>query len=180
MESKSKKESAPVGNSSNGGPDVIRSAPDNALPLEEIERLVELVRHSGIGEIQVRLGELRVTVRALYETTDSRQRTVARDPSETAEVTNLEIVEQKANQNELHEVLSPVVGTFYRAPAPGEPEFVRAGDQVEAGQILCIVEAMKLMNEIPSDVSGEVVEILPQNGEGVHYGQPLFRIRPKS
>jgi acetyl-CoA carboxylase biotin carboxyl carrier protein len=79
----------------------------------------------------------------------------------------------------LHQVKSPIVGTFYEAPAPGAPPFVRPGDQVAAGQVLCIIEAMKLMNEIESDVSGEVVKALAGNGQPVEYGQPLFAIRPR-
>ncbi|MGI8910068.1 MAG: acetyl-CoA carboxylase biotin carboxyl carrier protein, partial [Rubrobacteraceae bacterium] len=78
-----------------------------------------------------------------------------------------------------HAVRSPLVGTFYRAPAPGEEPYVEVGDTVKAGQPLCIVEAMKLMNEIPSDVSGEVVEVLADNAGGVEYDQPLFRLRPE-
>ena len=76
-------------------------------------------------------------------------------------------------------VRSPVVGTFYRAPAPGEEHYVEVGDHVGVGQTLCIVEAMKLMNEILADVSGEVVEVLVENTKGVEYDQPLFRIRPE-
>jgi acetyl-CoA carboxylase biotin carboxyl carrier protein len=79
----------------------------------------------------------------------------------------------------LHEVKSPIVGTFYEAPAPGAPPFVRPGDMVNAGQVLCIIEAMKLMNEIESDASGEVVKLLVSNGQPVEYGQPLFAIRPR-
>jgi acetyl-CoA carboxylase biotin carboxyl carrier protein len=78
----------------------------------------------------------------------------------------------------LHLVRSPLVGTFYRAPAPGENPYVEVGDSVKAGEVLCIVEAMKLMNEIPADVSGEVVEVLAENAEGVEYDQPLFYLRP--
>ena len=80
--------------------------------------------------------------------------------------------------NGLHAVRSPVVGTFYRAPAPGEDPYVEVGDSVVAGQVVCIVEAMKLMNEIVADVSGEVVEVLAENAGGVEYDQPLFYLRP--
>ena len=82
-------------------------------------------------------------------------------------------------EEELHTVKSPIVGTFYEAPAPGAPPFVRPGDSVQAGQVLCIIEAMKLMNEIESDVSGEVVKMLAANGQPVEYGQPLFAVRPR-
>ena len=77
----------------------------------------------------------------------------------------------------LHTVKSPIVGTFYESPSPGSPAFVKVGDQVEAGQPLCIVEAMKLMNEIESDAAGEVVRQLVANGQPVEYGQPLFAVR---
>ncbi len=79
----------------------------------------------------------------------------------------------------VHYVKSPIVGTFYEAPSPGAPPFVKPGDHVAAGQVLCIVEAMKLMNEIESDIAGEVVRALVNNGQPVEYGQPLFAIRPK-
>ncbi|HZQ94032.1 MAG TPA: acetyl-CoA carboxylase biotin carboxyl carrier protein [Candidatus Sulfotelmatobacter sp.] len=79
----------------------------------------------------------------------------------------------------LHTVKSPIVGTFYEAPSPGAPPFVKVGDSVEVGQILCIVEAMKLLNEIESDVAGEIVKKLANNGQPIEYGQELFVIRPK-
>jgi acetyl-CoA carboxylase biotin carboxyl carrier protein len=82
-------------------------------------------------------------------------------------------------EEELHMVRSPIVGTFYESPSPGSPPFVKSGDEVSVGQVLCIVEAMKLMNEIESDVAGEVVKKLVSNGQPIEYGQELFAIRPK-
>jgi acetyl-CoA carboxylase biotin carboxyl carrier protein len=79
---------------------------------------------------------------------------------------------------DLHLVKSPIVGTFYGSPSPGAEPFVKVGGYIEAGQTLCIVEAMKLMNEIESDMSGEVLRIFAENGQPVEYGQPLFGIRP--
>ena len=76
-------------------------------------------------------------------------------------------------------VKSPIVGTYYESPSPGSPPFVVPGDQVELGEVLCIVEAMKLMNEIESDVAGEVVKKLVSNGQPIEYGQELFAIRPR-
>jgi acetyl-CoA carboxylase biotin carboxyl carrier protein len=76
-------------------------------------------------------------------------------------------------------VKSPIVGTFYDSPSPGSPPFVKIGDQVDVGTILCIVEAMKLMNEIESDVAGEVVRRIASTAQPVEYGQPLFAIRPR-
>jgi acetyl-CoA carboxylase biotin carboxyl carrier protein len=80
--------------------------------------------------------------------------------------------------DDLHVIKSPIVGTYYGAPSPGAEAFVKPGATVEKGQVLCIVEAMKLMNEIESDVSGEVLRIFVENGQPVEYGQPLFGIRP--
>jgi acetyl-CoA carboxylase biotin carboxyl carrier protein len=76
-------------------------------------------------------------------------------------------------------VKSPIVGTFYESPSPGSPAFVKVGDAVEVGQVLCIIEAMKLMNEIESDMAGEIVKRTVANSQPVEYGQPLFAIRPR-
>src|SRR3954463_4426338 len=81
------------------------------------------------------------------------------------------------DDKELYVVKSPIVGTFYEAPSPGSPPFVKPGDHVDTGQVLCIIEAMKLMNEIESDVSGEIVKRYANNGQPVEYGQALFAIR---
>ena len=143
------------------------------LPLEDVNRLVALLRESGVGEIRVRKDGLEICVKAKPEApapqavpgTEAPSRGPVSQPELPAEVDGL------------HAVRSPLVGTFYRAPAPGEEPYVEVGDMVKAGQPLCIVEAMKLMNEIPADVSGEVVEILAENAGGVEYDQPLFRLR---
>jgi acetyl-CoA carboxylase biotin carboxyl carrier protein len=143
----------------------------HALPLEEVERLVDLVRESGVGEIRVRRGEVEITVKARPEAPASRP--VLEAGSQAVQQSSV------AERGGLHAVRSPLVGTFYRAPAPGEDAYVEVGDRVRAGQTLCIIEAMKLMNEIPADVSGEVVEVLAENAEGVEYDQPLFHLRPE-
>jgi acetyl-CoA carboxylase biotin carboxyl carrier protein len=144
------------------------------LPLREVEQLVELVRESGMGEIRVRQGETEISVRAKPEVP-------AAPPADQVALGTQgvsEVVEPSPEMDGLHAVRSPVVGTFYRAPAPGEDPYVQVGDTVSPGQILCIVEAMKLMNEIVADVSGEVVEVLAENAGGVEYDQPLFYLRP--
>jgi acetyl-CoA carboxylase biotin carboxyl carrier protein len=83
-----------------------------------------------------------------------------------------------AVRSDLQEITAPMVGTFYRAPAPGEPPFVEIGNRINAGQPVCVLEAMKLMNELEAEVSGEVVEILVENGTPVEFGQVLMRIKP--
>ena len=147
------------------------------LPLEDVGRLVELLAESGVGQIRVKQGDLEITVKAKTEVPPAGN---LAEPS-TASVAADTVPESgPAERNGgLHLVRSPVVGTFYRAPAPGEEYYVEVGDHVGAGQTLCIVEAMKLMNEILADVSGEVVEVLVENSKGVEYDQPLFRIRPE-
>ena len=148
----------------------------DALPLDEVERLVEMVREGGVGEIRVRRGETEITVRAGADLSAPAVPPVSQrivepaGPPVEAEVS--------PEMDGLHAVRSPVVGTFYRAPAPGELPYVEVGDRVTAGQTVCIVEAMKLMNEIVADVSGEVVEVLAENAGGVEYDQPLFYLRP--
>ena len=144
------------------------------LPLGDVGRLVELLARSGVGEIRVRQGELEITVKAKAE--------VAAAPVQVNAVPQNEVVVEAplgSDLNGLHAVRSPVVGTFYRAPAPEEEPYVEVGDRISEGQTLCIVEAMKLMNEIPSDVTGEVVEVLAENAGGVEYDQPLFYIKPE-
>jgi acetyl-CoA carboxylase biotin carboxyl carrier protein len=85
---------------------------------------------------------------------------------------------ESRGHEDLHLVKSPIVGTYYGSPSPGSEAFVKVGSQVEMGQTLCIVEAMKLMNEIESDAAGEIVRIFVENGQPVEYGQPLFGVRP--
>ncbi|CAN5168038.1 acetyl-CoA carboxylase biotin carboxyl carrier protein [soil metagenome] len=148
------------------------------LPLDDVGRLVELLAESGVGEIRVRQGELEITVKAKAEAPAGQPAPRAARVEAVPEVGAP--VERSAERNgDLHMVRSPVVGTFYRAPAPGEGPYVEVGDRVKVGQTLCIVEAMKLMNEIPADSSGEIVEILAENAKGVEYDQPLFNIRPE-
>lgn len=150
------------------------------VPFGEVERLVELLKGSGVGEIRVRSGDLEISVKARVEPVAGASGAAPfAVPQRSAEEI---VVEPEATSEGLgtHVVRSPVVGTFYRAGAPGEAPYVEVGDQVVEGQTLCIIEAMKLMNEIPADVSGEVVEVLAENASGVEYDQPLFGIRPES
>jgi acetyl-CoA carboxylase biotin carboxyl carrier protein len=86
---------------------------------------------------------------------------------------------EAAEEASLYTVKSPIVGTFYESASPGASAFVKPGDQIEVGQPLCIIEAMKLMNEIESDVAGELVKRLVQNGQPVMFGEPLFTVRPR-
>ena len=158
--------------------------PEGRLPLDQVGRVVAMLTKSGVGEIRVKQGDLEITVKAMPEATPPAAPPTAgmaqpdRSAYEAEPAGGHE--SDVAERNGLHAVRSPVVGTFYRAASPSEEPYVEVGSRVSEGQTLCIVEAMKLMNEIPSDVSGEVVEVLAENAEGVEYDQPLFRIRTVS
>jgi acetyl-CoA carboxylase biotin carboxyl carrier protein len=156
-----------------------RPTEKEALPLEDVGRLVELLAESGVGEIRVKQGTLEVTVKARSEAPSETSAVPHVAPQTAPEPTGSKTDSPTGRNGSLHVVRSPVVGTFYRAPRPGEEPYVEVGDRIEVGHTLCLVEAMKLMNEIPSDVSGEVVEVLVENSKGVEYDQPLFRIQPE-
>ena len=160
--------------------------------LEELRELVEFLKANGIAEFDMEQDDLKVRIKFAGEPAaasdggfDMAQlsRLMASVPAAPAATAAAGTSAAAALANELeeklHEVKSPIVGTFYESPSPGAPAFVKIGDQVEVGQVLCIVEAMKLMNEIESDVAGEVVRRIASSGQPVEYGQPLFAIRAR-
>ena len=161
------------------------------MTLEEIKELVQVVIDSGVAELEVARGDNSVRIRRNSGMT-TRQIIVpaeaAAAPTHSAEVpppapTQAPVAEAappvaEAEDESLTYVKSPIVGTFYEAPAPDAPPFVNVGDRVKSGQVLCIIESMKLMNEIESEVSGIVAGRLAENGRPVEYGEALFSIRP--
>jgi acetyl-CoA carboxylase biotin carboxyl carrier protein len=138
---------------------------------DDIKELVQLVVESGIAELELERGGDRVRIR---RTTGSPAAVV-----ETAAPAQSVPAPAPQTPSNDHVQPSPIVGTFYEAPKPGDPPFVKVGDAVERGQILCIIESMKLMNEIECEVAGTVVSRLVENGQAVEYGQGLFTIRPR-
>jgi acetyl-CoA carboxylase biotin carboxyl carrier protein len=164
---------------------------------KELKELIEFLIEKDIAEFELERGDVKVRIRRGSEpvvsaaTPDTRFFTVqpavpsspelsaAPTPPSSAPTTSRATTQSSAPEEGLHIVRSPIVGTFYEAPSPGAPPFVKPGDLVEAGQILCIVEAMKLMNEIESDVAGEIVKRLVANNAPIEYGQELFAIRPR-
>jgi acetyl-CoA carboxylase biotin carboxyl carrier protein len=144
---------------------------------EEIKQLVQLVIDSGIAEIEVQRGQDRVRIR--------RSPTTAPQPLRNMDVfvpapatSDGAPAPPVSNGNEIT-VKSPIVGTYYDSPKPSDPPFVRVGDTVEPGQVLCIIESMKLMNEIEAEVAGIVVSKLMENARPVEYGEALFLVRPR-
>jgi acetyl-CoA carboxylase biotin carboxyl carrier protein len=177
----------------------------NPEEMKELKELIEFLKENKIGEFALERGELKVQLKFQTEAPPAGMfdaSTVARllsaphagvhlpatahalPPVPTAEsvaetAAAAASAATAADEASLYTVKSPIVGTFYESPSPGASAFVKPGDQVEVGQPLCIIEAMKLMNEIESDVAGEVVKRLVQNGQPVEFGQPLFSVRAR-
>ncbi len=165
---------------------------------KELKELIEFLIEKDIAEFELERGDVKVKIRrggqpGASATPDARFFTVHAAPPPTPELGGAPAVPNPASapsaaappppaapEEGLHIVRSPIVGTFYESPSPGSPPFVKPGDVVAVGQILCIVEAMKLMNEIESDVAGEIVKKLVANNAPIEYGQELFAIRPRA
>jgi acetyl-CoA carboxylase biotin carboxyl carrier protein len=161
---------------------------------KELKELIEFLKEQDIAEFELERGDVKVRIkRALPNQSaphETRFVTIPAAPPPAAPLAQVAVAPPvhpappkeppaSALEEGLHMVRSPIVGTFYEAPSPGAPPFVKVGDTVEVGQVLCIVEAMKLMNEIESDVAGEIVKKLVTNSQPIEYGQELFAIRPR-
>jgi acetyl-CoA carboxylase biotin carboxyl carrier protein len=166
------------------------------MDVKDLKRLLESVRESGISELVLETGDYKLSVKrggevsyappapaphapppAVVAPAAAAPTTPADAPPAVAP-TEAPSVAAEGGADHLVEVTAPIVGTFYAAPSPDAPPFVKVGDRVEAGAVLCIIEAMKLMNEIEAEVGGVVREILVRNEEPVEYGQVLFRLEP--
>jgi acetyl-CoA carboxylase biotin carboxyl carrier protein len=154
------------------------------MDLRKLKKLIDLVQESGISELEVTEGEEKVRIAKHLGVAAAPPAYVAPGPAMAAPIaaapalapTAAPAAEAASGLPDGHVVKSPMVGTFYRSSAPGSKPFVEVGDTVSEGQTLCIVEAMKLMNEIESDAAGAIKAILVENGQPVEYGQPLFVI----
>lgn len=155
--------------------------------LQEIKDLIEFVAEKNFDQIEIERGDFRLRISKGGERLPVPAPSVAQPitappvaiatPSAPAVATvNVEVPTAQPEE-ELHVVTSPIVGTFYRSSSPTVDPFIKIGDSVNAGQTLCIVEAMKLMNEIQSDVSGSIVKIFVENAQPIEYGQPLFGLK---
>lgn len=155
------------------------------MDIRKIKKLIELLDESGIAEIEIHEGEESVRIsrhstQVAVAAAPYGAMPVAAAPVGAAPAAAVEAAPEAQSENaELmkgHQIKSPMVGTFYRSPAPGNPSFIEVGSRVSKGDTLCIIEAMKMFNQIDSDVSGVVKAILLENGEPVEYGQPLIII----
>ena len=173
------------------------SSPTVNMNQKELKELIEFLKEQDIAEFELERGDVKVRIKravpAAAAPPETRYFAVHSAPPAGPEVGGVPVMPVAPSpsaaaapppaaepEEELHKVRSPIVGTFYEAPSPGAPPFVKVGDLVEVGQVLCIVEAMKLMNEIESDFSGEIVKKLVSNGQPIEYGQELFSVRAKS
>jgi acetyl-CoA carboxylase biotin carboxyl carrier protein len=160
--------------------------------IEDLRELIEFLKQHQVAEFDVDRGDLKIRLKFHpHESGTAGLSELARllkaAPPATAHASTAagssasaaSTPEPAADPDAgLHFLKSPIVGTYYGSPSPGSSAFVSPGDHVEKGQVICIVEAMKLMNEIESDVSGEIVRCLVTNGQAIEFGQPLFAIRP--
>jgi acetyl-CoA carboxylase biotin carboxyl carrier protein len=175
-----------------------------SLDFNQLRELLSAIAQTDIAELTLKSADFELTVRkgtptapTLPSTLPSVGEVAASDfmavaaptavppvPAPVPEVTSRDKVSAppqsplQAADSQWEEIKSPMVGTFYRSPAPDEAPFVEVGDRIRTGQTVCIIEAMKLMNEIEAEVSGQVMEILVKNGDPVEYGQPLMRVNP--
>ena len=152
------------------------------LDHEQLHRLLEALGESDIQEFRLEGDDFRLEIRRNLPAQAVMAPVMQAPVAAAAPVAPPEPAAappaSTATRSDLLEVTAPMVGTFYRAPAPGEPPFVEVGSRINVGQAVCILEAMKLMNELESDVGGEVVEILVDNGTPVEFGQVLMRVKP--
>ena len=158
------------------------------MDIKQIQELVKLVNKSNIGELSVEKDGFKITIKQKKEPAQHFSSPVLQQapqllqsatlPSEVS----LKPAESKSTESSKSEnyltIKSPMIGTFYRQAGPGKPLFVSVGDEVEAGQVVCIIEAMKLFNEIESEVSGKIVKILVEDASPVEFDQPLFLVEP--
>ena len=159
------------------------------MNIKEVKDLIQEILQSDISEFELEQTGTKIKLRRgrqkLHALRATGHNPVANAPALDTQVATVERVAPPSAMPEdlaesgLHIITSPIVGTFYRAPSPGAESYVKIGDMVEEGKILCIVEAMKLMNEIPSDAAGVIEKIYVENGHPVEYGQKLFGIRPR-
>ena len=151
------------------------------MDIRKVKKLIELLEESGIDELEIHEGEESVRISRYSQNAPvanyiAQPAPVAAAPAPAAAAPAVETAAPVAPQLNGHQVTSPMVGTFYTAPSPSSPAFAELGQQVKEGDVLCIVEAMKMMNQIKADKSGTIEAILVENGQPVEYDQPLFTI----
>lgn len=147
------------------------------MNLDTLKEIVKIAKDQGVSELEVEAKDFKVSVSFSSGHVPVVQHAPIVHQAPVAQ-TAAPIVTTKATDAGLHIIKSPFVGTFYTSPSPGKPVYAKIGDKIKSGQPLCVLEAMKIMNEIESDINGEIVEICVDNESLVEFGQPLFKIKP--
>jgi acetyl-CoA carboxylase biotin carboxyl carrier protein len=157
------------------------------MTIDEIKELLQIFNESGVGELEVQRGDDRLRIKrapthkeyVMAPAPQPQPLAHAPVPAAPQPVATAGAAPAKALETDGTLVKSPIVGTYYDSPSPDAPPFVKVGDSVEPGQVLCIIESMKLMNEIEAETGGTIVAKLVENGRPVEYGEALFSIRPR-
>ena len=164
------------------------AAESPTMNIKDIESLIKFVQNSGVAEVSLEQKDIKITIRTTHgqmmiaSSPQAVQHFVSAPAAASAASTNNPPAAEKpaAGEDESKYVIvkSPMIGTFYRTPSPDKPMFVNVGDEIKQGKVICIIEAMKLFNEIESEVSGKIVKVLVDNATPVEYDQPLFLVDP--
>jgi acetyl-CoA carboxylase biotin carboxyl carrier protein len=157
------------------------------METKEIQKLIDFIAQSGLDEVSIETEELKIKVKrhAATQIISAAPQMVAPQPLPAAEpalvvTESKEATKTEAAASNLVTIKSPMIGTFYRSSSPETPEFVKVGDEIKPGKTVCIIEAMKLFNEIESEISGRIVKVLVENATPVEFDQPLFLVEPLS
>lgn len=173
-------------------PTIAKPKPEQSaqpMNIKDIESLIRFVQNSGVSEVSLEQKDFKITIRT-YHAASAPVHQVVHVPAVSAAPAPAAVAApaaaaappaekaKPADESKLITIKSPMIGTFYRTPTPEKPSFVNVGDEIKPGKVLCIIEAMKLFNEIESEVSGKIVKVLVDNATPVEYDQPLFLVEP--
>ena len=158
------------------------------MELKDIQNLIKFVAKSGASEVKLEMEDIKITIKTGSDKTETTivqqapigmpQMTMPGQVGAPIQTQDASAVIEKTEESKFIEITSPIIGTFYRKPSPDKPVFVEVGDNIAADTVVCMVEAMKLFNEIEAEVTGKIVKILIEDGTPVEFGQPLFLVDP--
>jgi acetyl-CoA carboxylase biotin carboxyl carrier protein len=162
------------------------------MELKEIKELIRLVSDAGVSEVEVERGDFKISIKktddkvTYVQSAPAIAQPIYHEAPRTAQAASevhtermeAPVAKAESLSGNYITIKSPMIGTYYKSPSPDKPQFIQIGDEIKPGQVLCIVEAMKLFNEIESEISGRIVKILVENSSPVEYDQPLFLVEP--
>jgi acetyl-CoA carboxylase biotin carboxyl carrier protein len=151
------------------------------MELKEIKELIKLVSETGVSEVEIERGDFKLAIKKIEEKVFVQNTAPAIQPQMVIAppvVASTPATPATERTNNLITIKSPMIGTFYKSSSPDKPAFISVGDEIVSGKVLCIIEAMKLFNEIESEISGRIVKVLVENASPVEYDQPLFLVEP--